>query len=99
LKTWSFLGFAAWGHAAYKGSAWARIGDTATPAGVGVLLGTGNPGLLRTPGYLLKRLRRNFWGLGTGNWELIQPLPRDLGSYGDGLSSNSMVPRPSKVAW
>ncbi len=33
--------------------------EAATPAGVGDSLDSQDPGLLRTPGYLLQRLRRN----------------------------------------
>jgi hypothetical protein len=36
-----------------------KIRESATPAGVGDTLGTRDPGSLRTPGYLLQRLRRN----------------------------------------
>jgi len=36
----------------------AKIQDSATPAGVGDTLEAQVPGLLRTPGYSLKRLRR-----------------------------------------
>ena len=50
----------------------AKIRKAATPAGVGALSGTQDPGSLRTPGYPLQRLRRNRhasgnWRLGTGN--------------------------------
>ncbi len=35
------------------------VEGAATPAGVGEALGTGDPGLLRNPGYRLQRLRRS----------------------------------------
>jgi len=55
----------------------AKIGELCNPAGVEILFPVSFPGLLRTPGYRLQRLRR--WEtrpsarLQTWNWNLRTP--------------------------